>query len=380
MINNNENLQDDSNDKIKHSIQHVEKLQNKQYNAEKKIIIIALLCFVVLVIYVIIHSYTYKQVQPYIPEKYRQSEHPLTTSQQQTEDNPQDKDIEPEVSADNIDYKNSLVFWGDSFATNYNNNPNHYINELLDFVLSNSYNISGIYCAGVYEDPIQMTLARQGSAPMLVNPFTIPANCTPVPITLSSTLGGELTPTTVNKGGINPCIIASIEGTMSYSDGKLYFARNTEGESVIVDNPSIVTTGAMKNIRDCTQILFVGNLTQSYEVDELVSIYKQFADNIDTGKYLIIGNLNGDFSSNQPFENAMRQTFGEHYLNLRAYLTSEVFDDYSINLNFTDIQSTQKGIVPSVFLSDNNTFTDAGNEIVASVISKKLIELHYLQK
>lgn len=274
-----------------------------------------------------------------------------------------------------FDYSKSIICWGDSFADNTANSSTFFTYYLSENISNHALDINSVFSSGLEGDTVPIIAAKQGGIPMKVQPFTIPADKTPVPIELKSILGGNVILQDKLNSGLNPCQIAGIEGTIEYKQNKLSFIRSDAGKAVTVAEPTTVVTNAMSSIKGYTGVYFFGGDCTKYTPNELVNMYKKMVAFQGNDKYLIVGSVTGDSQKLEPYEKALEQQFASHYINLRKYLTREVFNDYEIKITGNDAKALQSGTVPPSFTLNGKRLSDQGSKILADLIFDRLIQL-----
>lgn len=277
-----------------------------------------------------------------------------------------------------FDYSKSIICWGDSFSDNTANSTNFYTYYLSERLTQVGADIDSVFSSGLEGDAVPVIAAKQGGIPMQVQPFTIPAGTSSVEISLKSILGGNIILQNKLNSGLNPCTIAGVEGTIDYSSGKLSFTRSAPGKEIKVTAPATVVTNAMSNIKNYTAVYFFGGDCSKYTPDELVSMYKSMITFNGNDKYVIIGSITGDEETLTPYEEALTKEFKNHYINLREYLTGNVFNDYDIKITSNDAKALHKGSVPPSFVLNGKRLSDQSSEILANLLFDRLLQLELI--
>lgn len=281
-----------------------------------------------------------------------------------------------EVTDNNFGRNEPVVFWGDSMtrgATNSYNNP--YPKQFA--ALSKLTIVNG----GVGGESSSDILARQGAEPIIVAPFTIPANTDPVEVSLAANTGEALN--ILKSSGnaywnVNPCIISGIEGSLSYDNDtdKYYFTRTSSGSSVNVSRPVAVSTYAMRNLRDCPVVFWTMN-NNDYPDDVLLNEYDVFTKYIQTKKYILMSPTSRYGSTYADLEAILTQRYGRKYINLREYLLEYGLADLNITPTAQDEIDISTGVIPTSLKTDSVHFTTSTYGIVARLVYERGIELGY---
>lgn len=143
-------------------------------------------------------------------------------------------------------------------------------------IVSGSYPCVNLGCRG---ETIQTIMARQGADPMVVGGFTIPADASEDVIVgylrgnyysddrlgIETASGDLAQPLMESESGINPCIIAGVEGElfrdMDKDENGRYayrFHRLESGETVQVPAGSRIETYAMRHYRNGVAVIWMG--------------------------------------------------------------------------------------------------------------------------
>lgn len=274
-----------------------------------------------------------------------------------------------------FDYSKSIICWGDSFSDNSSNSTNFYTYYLTEQLMEIETDINGVFSSGVDGDNMEAIAAKQGGIPMFVQPCSIPADDKSVPITLKNSLGSTIILQDKLNSGLNPCTISGIEGEVYYVNGKPSFIRSKNGNAYDVKTPTTLVTNAMSNIKGYTGIYFFGADYGKYTPEQVVDIYKSMIKFQGNQNYIVIGSVIGTKTKLEPYEHALEDAFGNNYINLRAYLTEDVFNDYEIKINSKDAKALSDGSVPPCFILNGKRLSDSGSKILADLVYNKLAYL-----
>ena len=281
---------------------------------------------------------------------------------------------------------------GDSLTYGYGANPGStdYPTVLAKLCGKTVYNL------GVSGESTDEILARQGGFPAIINPVNIPANTSNVEITFASTVnvGGGNTHLLRKVSGnlANPVVIDGVEGNISASNNKYYFARLKDGTAHEVKRPQYVITKEMREHKDDIQIIFMGtNGGWMITADDAETRIKKLTSQIDmmidyntSKKYIIIG-MHYFYSwvlynglTKEQLENAMLLKYGNHYINLRKYMIEYGLADAGLTATEADTEAINNGNVPpSLLYSDGVHGNSYFYNILANLVNKKGIELGY---
>ncbi len=256
-----------------------------------------------------------------------------------------------------------------------------------------------VYNMGVGGETATTIAARQGALDILTTEtFIIPASVSAVDIDFKASNGGTVIPRGVNSGGWSPCTIAGVEGKLYVAAGgnapyqitKATFTRTAAGDAVVVPAGTKIIPEAHKMDADIN-IFFEGtnggwtpahttvNDNSDADCEALVELIKLQIAETGKSKYIVVGLTWGYTNANDNINNHLREAFGEHFLDLKAYLASEqALADAGITPTQEDLARIAGGHVPtSLIFSDGVHFTSKGYELVAQQVYKKMVALGY---
>ena len=276
-----------------------------------------------------------------------------------------------------------IACWGDSLTAGAGGNGTSYPSVLTTLCGKNA----NVYQLGVGGESTSTIAGRQGGIPMIVSNFEIPETKTSVQINLISKDGNTVAPAIQNTLGLNKCYICNVEGDISYSNGKWYFTRSTEGDTVKVPNNTEVITDGMLRYRDSLMILWSGSNDQSQgteiNVQNLIEKQRKMLNySNDKDNYIIIG-LTAKYIFQDNLDNintTLSNEYKEHFIDLRTYLLDKTYltNNWNLSLTEQDLQNIDNGEIPVSLRSDNIHFNAKGYEIIANLVYQKLNSLGYI--
>lgn len=297
------------------------------------------------------------------------------------------------INISKINGKETVNCWGDSLTRGVGVGDSY--SKAFPYVLYGLLDGREVINCGVGGENTINIASRQGGLPNIVKPFTIPANASKVEVKLTNIYGGStgillqggsaLDPTTgkyVMTAQINPCSINGVEGTLTYENGKYYFSRSENGESVIVSRPTPLITYAMKSMRDNINIIWIGTnggFTTSAELIECIEAMIDYMSPINK-KYIVIGIHHLVSTVTEMFETIeknMAMHFGRHYINERKYMIEYGLSDAGITPTSEDTTAISQGKIPPSLLYDDVHYNDKGYNIIATLASERGKELGY---
>ena len=289
-----------------------------------------------------------------------------------------EENTESEVEVLQKEAAERIICWGDSLTYGQGGNGVTYpsiLEEKSELEIIN-YGIQG--------ETARQIAIRMGVLPMTTGAFEIPEDSTPVEVTLWQ--GGE-DPIMMRLGdcAINPCKIKGVEGTLSYnaSDNKYYFTRAVSGTAISVETDTLVETYASSDKKTSDIIvLFAGtNLPPDKNtVGELIEMEQKMLEYLGTEKYVIIGLTSKKLIPDvDEINEALADTFGEHFLDIRKYLLENGLKDAGIEPTKKDKKNLKKGIIPSSLRVDEVHGNEEFYRIIGEQVYNKIVELGYVQ-
>lgn len=297
------------------------------------------------------------------------------------------------INISKINGKETVNCWGDSLTCGVGVGDSY--SKAFPYVLYGLLDGREVINCGVGGENTINIASRQGGLPNIVKPFTIPANASKVEVKLTNIYGGStgillqggsaLDPTTgkyVMTAQINPCSINGVEGTLTYENGKYYFSRSENGESVIVSRPTPLITYAMKSMRDNINIIWIGTnggFTTSAELIECIEAMIDYMSPINK-KYIVIGIHHLVSTVTETFETIeknMAMHFGRRYINQRKYMIEYGLSDAGITPTVEDTTAISEDKIPPSLLYDTVHYNDKGYNIIANLVVERGKELGY---
>ena len=278
-----------------------------------------------------------------------------------------------------------IVCWGDSLTEGWGVRKGlsypDYLKELTDYEVINY---------GISSDTAKQIALRLGSIPTYILPVTIPADKTPVRLTL---VDDEHNPSEFGfnsrnlqcsaDDSINPVYINGVKGELKIEGPrqggkKFYFVREEEGEPVRLTRLTRLVTHAMEDRRS-SDIIVIWSGSNDFanpdNIEEIIEIQRgmiEFCDVID--RFISIG-----FTAERmitpivTINSTMRSEYGENYLDVRDHLRQNGLTDAGLTPTQADLDALDgEGIPPSLLCSDGLHGNPIMNQIVASLVADKL--------
>ena len=296
----------------------------------------------------------------------------------------------------------SITCWGDSL-TQGTGSESYY--PILTNIIVNgvSTNVNGetmpstlgelttydVYNMGVYGEDSRTIACRQGGLKMYVNDITIPASGS-VWISQIVCEDGNLVDPNINgsigeEACFNACSIGGIIGTLSYdwNAGLFIFTRTQAGTELVLSfDTQIITPPSIDRIGDILIIQMGNNGGYDNDYDVLISQYDAMLEYSQCKYYIIVGDTDYSADYRSDWENALKQAYGDHFINMRQYLVDFVnnggLNDLGIPKEPDDYNQLEIGEVPySLKVDDESHLNSYGYWIEGNAIYEKGCELGY---
>ena len=209
--------------------------------------------------------------------------------------------------------------------------------------------------------------------------------------------GVTIIPRNVNLGGWNPCYINGVEGTITAvvdntvvpRDLKsVTFTRKTSGEALVVsenETAKLTTYASTEALNADFNIIFIGTNggwgidENNKKPEELIGVIERMISNTkNPSKYIVIGLTTGTASQRKALDEKMEEAFGNKFINMREYLSSEkTLERYGITATAQDKQQIASGCVPQSFwksADDSTHLNDYGYKAMAEKIYSHIRE------
>lgn len=285
-----------------------------------------------------------------------------------------------------------IDFWGDSLTAGAGGNGKTYPGTIGQLA-GDDYQIAN---RGVGGENTLTIAGRQGGIPMMIeNSVELPADSTPVVIgdagnsgLISSWNNDNVNP--LRQGGaatINNCLIDSVECILDWTgsshndpEGKYTLQRVTAGDNPVTlpAGTTVVTSSMREYFKPYINVLFIGQNGGYDGLDDLVAQYRAMITFGETEQYVVLGLTTGDSESRAALEQKMLDEFGDKYINLREYLSTEGLNDAGITPTQEDTDAMALGETPPSLLADAVHLNAAGYTVVGNFVYQKLTELGWL--
>lgn len=252
----------------------------------------------------------------------------------------------------------------------------------------------------VIKGETSMTIAaRQGAVDIkLTKAVTIPTDKTPVEIEYAAydsdgTYIAKFNPRNAAMKGWKTANIGGIEGTVTFDYDetdriveKTYFTRSEEGASVVLPigtqwiTPSSEDNSAINIFWTGTNGSWNAEGQDPSDTSALVNLIKKQISYTCSDKYIVVGL---PYSNLSAANDALKAEFGEHFYDLKTYITSaQALIDAGVTATDDDTARIASGEIPPSLLNnypaDTLHFNDKGYNVIANQLYQKLISLGYV--
>lgn len=166
------------------------------------------------------------------------------------------------------------------------------------------------------------------------------------------------------ESGRTAALPASSEG--SDAEAPLYFPAGTQ-----------LIPRAAWAYRDYIPVILMGANGQYETLEELLlqheTLRRFYRD--PAGRHLILGLHLGSAAEMREAEEQFQERFGAHFVNLRAYMSTQGLADAGMEPTEADCADMQKGRTPESLLYDGLHFNSRGYELLGKLVYQRLQEL-----
>lgn len=198
---------------------------------------------------------------------------------------------------------------------------------------------------------------------------------------------------TDNEETDNLVYIDDVLYQLSYGKGGVYISLYGDAaDSVKIKKGAEVVTKAAHDISTDVLIIEMGSNGGWDDYNELISQYQAMIANSGTQCYIIIGDTDNpdeavdgyNYGSSKEvglndtlWEAALREAFGEHFINMRTYLMQNALNIAGIEPDETDNQDLSEGRVPDSIKYDYTHLNGYGYYAYGTGVYEKGVELGY---
>lgn len=305
-----------------------------------------------------------------------------------------------------------IVCWGSSMAYGAYGEGSSILNSVESHMMADECYIP-VARMGVPYESNYTVLSRAGADEIYVKEFIIPETTERVEIKMYTADGNSIFPLrygTKCDGGMSNVTIAGVEGTLSIDPNSIsfekpiyYFTRNEEGEEVKIKDGEKLISSSMTDYRDYIPVICIGDNGGWKNFKELIAQQQKLINtSTNNDKFIIVGlfsvplteeqlnSVEGDEKAkaelirknNENYDKLMKKQWGDHYVNAREYLCSNValekMEKLELEITTEDKVNMSKGIVPDILRYDPDNLNKYAYDLVGDAVYQRMVELGYL--
>jgi hypothetical protein len=280
-----------------------------------------------------------------------------------------------------------VVCWGDGLTAGAGGKGVSYPEVLEDLIADNFQDTMPVINCGVGGEDTNTIIGRAGGVPYIIaESFTIPPDTSKVKFVFTSSNGSPVAPLRQGDCGVNPVSINGITGNISIEQESYFgedfsynFSRGASGKPVEVKTGTPIYSNGSIQYRNFIPIIFIGQNGGWENNDELIaqqmSIVNFKTHNQDN--FLILGLTTGNAASRASLETDLLNYYGDKYINLREYLSSDGIYDAGLEPTKQDLEAIKAGSVPPSLLSDSVHLNSYGYALIGRLVFERMVELGY---
>lgn len=234
---------------------------------------------------------------------------------------------------------------------------------------------------GVGGEDTNTILGRNGAVPFITSSaFTIPAEEKSAAIKFISENGNPVAPLIQGNAGMEFVTIGGVKGVISRNGNGYVFTRSEAGDPVQISKGTEIITAGSEPYREYIAVIFIGQNGGFTGYDELVEQQKAIINHQtkNKDKYIIIGLHTTTPSCREDLEGLMLEEYGDKYINLREYMSTDAMKNADLTPTQSDISAMEGGNVPPSLLStDMLHFNSDGYEIIGKLVYDRMEQLGY---
>lgn len=302
-----------------------------------------------------------------------------------------------------------IVCWGDSITWGLGYDENTYIKNEAGIIDASNWNYPDtlkyytgmdVYNLGVCGETSYEIALRQGGIKMYVEKQVTVKPGKRIQISIVDESGNPVILENFNgyqsdnQEPENVVYINDIPFKLEYDNGDLYISiyDNAVNKSIKLRKGSQVITKAAHDISGDVLVIQMGSNGGWDDYEELIEQYKAMIANSGTECYIIIGDTDNPDESvdsanytDSPYigtddtmwEAALREAFGEHFINMRTYLLENALSITGLEPTQADEDDLSQGRVPETIKYDYTHLNSYGYYAIGYGVYEKGLELGY---
>jgi len=345
------------------------KMKKKRHNA----MIISLLILIIVVILLIVVLLWKNQIEYKANNEKNKNQETVINKNSPTKNEPDNQEKNSKIEG--------IVCWGDSLTYGLAGG----YPKILEDLLKKDGKTIPVANEGVTGEDTHEIMERAGAFPSyLAKDITIPGDKKSVMINLVNDEGDTFDQLPAN--GSTSCIV-SLEGIQGKvlrksSAGKISyeFTRLTKGSSVLIKRGTKLTYDFVNRYENYIPVIFMGTNGGWSSIEDLIQQQQMILDVFPENKqFIIIGLTYQHYVEDKELDEAMEEHWGEHFLNLREYLSGQGIYDAGLKPSSSDLEQMKQGIVPDIIRTDKVHYKEVGYQVLGKFLYQRMQELGYLK-
>lgn len=268
-----------------------------------------------------------------------------------------------------------IVCWGDSLTSSYDNKT-AYPDVLRKLTGCEVINY------GVESENTKMIAMREGGVRVNVKATVIPSECQMIPLFLRGEDDGHVFYLDHGDGGVNPCSICGIEGTLEKINGAYYFTRSTKGERIAVPEGTQFKTFGMSDAKsDDVLVIFTGtnDMPDADSVYDIIKMQRAMLEAAECERYIVIGmTYAGGMSQIDTVNEILANEYEDHFIDIRTYMLHFGLEDAGLSETSGDREDIANGEIPRSLRRDYVHGNADFYRLLANQVQRRMQFLGYL--
>lgn len=279
-----------------------------------------------------------------------------------------------------------IVCWGDSLTEGTKGDGVTYPKTIQGMIRGRKFVVAN---CGVGAENAPTIVCRSGGMKFVITEdITIPEGTEPVDIVISAEDGHPVNPlrrypgnewevTITDKSGTAiPGILRVEQEAPEAAEFHYTFRRNEPGKSGTVAAGTAIHLklyDTYKNYETYYPVIFIGQNGGWDSPEDLIYLQKQILSKYGNGTdYLIVGLHTGTREERKDVEEALEKEYGDRFLNLREYMSTEGLKKAGIEPTDEDKSYMANGMTPPSLLSDGLHFNSTGYRVLGEAILDRI--------
>ena len=239
---------------------------------------------------------------------------------------------------------------------------------------------------GGAQDQTQDIAIRMGKIKIYTNNITIPETVTPVNLKIYDKDNNVLNVLKGKGSNFTTVEIAGISGKLKYNATKKThtFTRDQNGVEKVITKLTQIKSEIPTFEKNNVAIIFTGTYDPQTQngIFKTITYQRAIINQLKTKNYIVVSlTSKRRLPIVDDMNKVLKEEHKEHFLDFRDYLLNDGIKDAKMTLTAQDKKDLQKGYIPSSFLQADMLNGNAKfNQLLAEQITKKMIDLKYINK